>query len=627
MKQCIKVYLLVFFTMVSMAQNKETKSADVLFNRLEYVDAISEYLKLTQKPKHNTHYVKKQLANAYYNIFDTKNAEYWFSKIVNDTRDIEVYFKYAQMLKANGKYEISKNWMERFANLVPNDLRAVKYLNNPNNVTQLLKKTPKYKVKLADAINTEYSDHGPILHNNKLYFVSSKYKSNKIYGWNDQPYLDIYVCDYNADRTSNTRGIKGAINTRFNEGTISFSPDGKTAYFTRESYNEHKFIKDNTGKSTINIYSAENINGNWINVKELPFNSKTYNTNAPAVSPDGKLLYFSSDMKGGYGDADIWVVEIKGNNVFGEPKNLGPQINTEAREGYPFICTENILYFSSNGHNGLGNLDIYATQKTKEGWSPVRNLGVPINSGKDDFSFTIDKASKKGFFASNRENGIGDDDIYTFIQIQPLCDVELHIRVVHEDIPIVGATVSLFDKSNNKVGEKITDTFGMVSYNYECDQELIITIAKTSFNSEILQIEKTYEIKKEVVIEMKKIPEVEVGDKIQINPIYFPFDKHNITQVASQELDKIVNIMKTYPSVKIEATSHTDFRGSDHYNLLLSDRRAKSTRQYIISKGIDKNRITAEGKGEKEPVVACGSSCTENDHQQNRRSEFRIIAK
>lgn len=626
MKKYIYIGILLFGIAGLHGQNAKTKKADELFDKLEYINAIEAYLELAKNDKNDV-YVRRQLAEAYYNIFDTEQAEYWFKSIIDLKNDSETYYRYVQMLKANGKYDESNKWMNYFTAIAPNDLRAMDYINNPNSVTRLLNDRSKYIVKTIKGFNSKSSDHGPTLFKGQLFYVSARADNKKRYGWNDQSYLDLYVSDYLDGELSNERTVEGDVRTRFNEGTVSFSPDGKTMYFARESYTKKGFIKDNDGKSTINIYSVELVNGDWTNIRELPFNEKNFNTNTPAVSLDGKLLYFSSDMDGGYGNADLWVVEIKGNNLFGKPKNLGSKINTEGRECYPFISSKNILYFSSNGHNGLGNLDIYGTPIISDGFGSIRNVGTPINTGKDDFGFTINEEQKKGFFASNRDGGVGDDDIYAFTQIRPLCDVYLIVNIVDENKPLSGAIVSIYDENNNKVEEKVADSKGKIYYSYECSKDWTLRTELTEYEINRTSVPKTDKKELEVTVELIRVSEYEVGKKIKINPIYFPFDKHYITQKAAEELDKIVTIMKTYPSIKITANSHTDFRGSDAYNLALSDRRANSTRQYIISKGIDSTRITAEGKGEKEPVENCDTNCTEEQHQLNRRSEFIIVEK
>ena len=628
MKNKIHYYILLLLLSVSslQAQNKKTEKADKLYDRLEYVAAIEEYLELIEDG-HGDLYVQTQLANAYYNIFETKAAESWFAKIVAQKNDADTYFKYAQMLKANGKQQEAKAAMNKFIALAPNDLRAKDYKENPDIVAKLLNDDPKFKVTTVKGINSKNSDFGPVLFKGNLYYVSSKGSKSRRYGWNDQPYLDLYVSEYSGGELTNEQAIEDDIQTRFNEGTVSFSPDGKTMYFTRESFFERKFIKDDEGKSTINIYSAENIDGEWKNVKKLPFNGENHNTGAPAVTPDGKQLYFSSDREGSLGGADLWVVDILGNNQYSEPKNLGPTINTEAREAFPYISKENRLYFASNGHYGFGNLDVYVVEINNGDYSKPRNLGAPINTGKDDFGFTIDEEQKIGFFSSNRDGGMGDDDIYAFEQIQPICDVELIVTVIDKVTGAIlkDATVTIMDTNNNVIGEKVTDYNGQVYYKYECDQAWELKATKTDYQPGTASVAKTNKPNITATIALEPIEKLIVGDKIVLNPIYFPFDKHNITAQAAEELDKLVALMKKYPEMIIEASSHTDFRGNDAYNMALSDRRAKSTRQYVISKGIAPERLTAVGKGETAPKVACGDKCTEEEHQLNRRSEFTII--
>ena len=617
------------------AQNKETAKADKYFDNLEYVNAISEYLEVIEDG-HGDDYVYGRLADTYYNVFNTQKAEEWYAKVVETNQNSEHYFRYAQMLKANGNYDKANVWMDKFSALAPNDVRAIAHKSNPNTVANLLEDTPKFTVKAVEGFNSKYSEFGPIMHEGKVYYASARSGKSKKYGWNEEPYLDIYSSDYDeaSGGLSGESVLGGKVNTNKNEGTVSFSPDGKTMYFSGESLDRDaglfgkKFKKDDTGKSTINLYSATLVDGEWADVKTLPFNGDNYNTGGPAVNVDGTRLYFNSDMEGSIGSSDLWYVTINEDGTYGEPVNLGKDINTEGFEGFPYISSKNILYFASNGHPGLGMLDVFASQMTGDNFGSVRNAGAPINSGTDDFSYTVNEESKKGFFASNREGGAGSDDIYSFEQIIPVCDVTLTVEVVDSKTgaSLALTSVVIYDENNNKVATKTTDENGIVQFMYECDQAFKVEANKELYLNNSIDVSKTdaAEVSKQIALE-----EIIVDDKVVLNPIFFELDKHNITAQGAAELDKLVEVMTTYPNMIIRAESHTDSRGEDSYNLKLSDRRAKSTAQYVISKGISADRITGVGMGETQLINECsnGVKCSKAAHQANRRSEFIIVKK
>ncbi len=634
MKKYIYTGLLLLALCSVNAQNRATKKADKHFNNLEYVDAISSYLNVIEKGNADD-YVYGRLADSYYNIFNFKKAVKYYKKIENNTQNAEQYFRYAQMLKANGNYNKAKKMMDKFAALKPNDTRAITHKGNPNTVSELLKSEAKFIVKPLKGFNTKYSEFGAIMHEGQVYYASARSEGSKKYGWNKEPYLDIYMSDYDAPtNTLTNESILGSeINTKYNEGTVSFSKDGKTMYFSGESLDRNagffdkKLKKDATGKSTINIYSATLVDGAWGNVIILPFNTENINASGPAVSTDGKRLYFSSDMDGTIGGSDIWYVTINGGNSYGEPVNLGKNINTEGQEFFPYISSKNTLYFSSNGHSGLGMLDVFATKINGNTYEKVRNLGSPINSNRDDFSYTVDESSKKGFFASNRKGGSGSDDIYAFEQIIPICDVTLTVQIVDvkTDKPLTMTSVVIFDENNNKVTTKTSDDNGNVIFNYECNQGFKIEANRENYTSNYISIDKTDEKIVNRKLELTEVHKKIIANVILLNPIYFELDKHNITVQGATELDNLVAIMKHQPTMIVKVESFTDVRATDAYNLKLSDRRAKSTAQYVISKGIDASRISAYGKGETELIFP--NAKTEKEHQANRRSQFTIVRK
>ncbi|WP_339623656.1 OmpA family protein [uncultured Winogradskyella sp.] len=625
---------LLFITLMSSfcltAQNNATKKADKQFTRYEFVKAAESYKKLVEDGKADA-YVYGQLAESYYNIFNTVEAERYYAKALETSSEPEMIYKYAQMLKANGKYEESNQQMDKFATMRPSDDRATAYRDNPNYLPKILEQGKKFNLQNAD-FNSEQSDFGGTMSDGKLYITSGRNNSRKTYGWNQEPFLDIYAMSKNSDGSYQAAELMNdEINTRYHEGLVSFSPDGSTMYFSRESYFEKDFQKDSLSKtrfSQLYLFKATKLGNDWDTVESLKLNSKNYSVKNPAVSADGKTLFFASDMPGGFGMFDIYKAPINEDGSLGTPVNMGQKVNTEGQEMFPYVSSNNTIYFSSNGHLGLGGMDVFYTKEIDGKLAPIRNVGIPINSNADDFAFTIDEDAEEGFVSSNRDGGKGSDDVYAFKKLQPLCDVLITVTVLDDKtrLPLSGASVTLNDAEGNTIVSKMTNAEGIAEFIVECETETELEVTIDGYDSNKVTVNGTNEEELAVQINLDPIEKIIVADKIELDPIYFDFDKSNITAQAAFELDKLVQIMNKYPSMTINATSHTDFRGPDSYNTILSERRAKSTVQYVISKGIDESRITATGKGETEPKVNCGGKCTEDEHQMNRRSEFIIVS-
>jgi len=612
----------VILTTGSNAQTKATKKADKLFNQYEYVAAAEQYLKLTDNGQSNSNYVSKQLAECYYNMFNSQEAEKYYALATQEPQDAETYYKYAQMLKANKKYDAANEQMKKFAKLAPSDMRAKAFVENPSYITKLTEKQQVYNLKYLD-VNSDKSDFGGVLYDNNFYFTSARNSARKDYGWNKEPFLDIYKSTYNPDGTFMSTEAITELNSQFHDGPVTITADGNTMYFTSDSFREKVFIKDKKNKLKLgrnNLFKATNENGKWTNITPLPFNSADYSTSNPSVSRDGKTLYFSSDMPGSLGGVDIWKTTVNADGTYGTPQNLGNNINTEGNESFPYITDDNnTLYFASSGRQGFGGLDVYQADLAKG--TPAQNMGKPINTEKDDFSFTFNNKNKIGFFSSNRT---GNDEIYG---AEPICTTELLAQVVNEETnqPISNAKVAIVDAKKNILATLQTNEKGEASYRVPCDAEYAIQASKDGYMSNVYQVAKTKEDQLKATIKLTPIKPIITETEIILQPIYFEYNKSNITEDGAFELDKLVKVMQDNPKLVILAKSHTDNRGSDTYNLNLSDRRAKSTVQYIISKGIDRARISGKGFGETEPKVDCGQTCTEEQYAQNRRSEFLIV--
>jgi outer membrane protein OmpA-like peptidoglycan-associated protein/tetratricopeptide (TPR) repeat protein len=617
-------YIIVCFAIVTSsitAQTKATKKADKLFTSYEYVAAAESYLKLAESADASP-YVFKQLGDTYYNMFNSKEAIKWYAKATETNQDAETYFRYAQMLKASKQYEESSKQMQKFVKMQPNDSRAKSFLANPNFVTKISDQEKSYQIKNLD-LNSDKSEFGGVLYGNSFYYCSARNTTQKNYGWNKEPFLDIYKSDYNPDGTfMNSQGI-AELNSATHDGPVTISADGNTMFFTSDSYREKLFEKDKKNNLKLvrnNLFKTTKENGKWANITPLPFNSNAYSTSNPSLSRDGKTLYFSSDMPGSIGGVDLWKTNINTDGTYTTPENLGTNINTEGNESFPFIADDNqTLYFASSGRQGLGGLDVYETDLSKT--EAPKNLGKPVNTEADDFSFSFSKEKNMGFFSSNRT---GNDEIYGAV---PICTTNLITQVTDAKTgePLANAKVAVVDSKKVVVATTQTNEQGETSYRVECDKEYSLQVAKEGYISDVYQVTKTNEKTFKTDAKLQPIAPIITEKEVILQPIYFEYNKSNITAEGAYELDKLVTVMNEHPKMIILAKSHTDSRGNDTYNLNLSDRRAKATVQYVISKGIDPTRIDGKGFGEIELKINCGDTCTEEDHAQNRRSEFLIV--
>ena len=637
MKNIFTFIALTFLSITTIdAQDKSSKKADKQFSKLEFVKAAESYKKLINNGK-SSDYVVAQLAECYYNIFNTVEAEKWYATLAEDSSDPDIIFKYSQMLKANGKYKLSNKWMNKFVELRPADNRATSFLKNPNYLPKIISKGKRFNVQNLD-INSEYSDFGGTINNNKLYITSSRntvglfdlgrWITQRInYGWNNEPYLDIYSFDVTESGSYLNEDYLGSnINTKYHEGLASFDNEGNM-YISRESFYENEYVKDPESNNITSLIGIYKITKGEKNVVALNINSVEYSVKNPSVSSDGKILYFSSDMPGGFGNFDIYKGDIDEQGNINNVENLGQKVNTEGQEMFPFIGDKNNLYFSSDSQLGLGGLDVFFTKEVDGKWASVRNVGIPVNSNADDFAFSMNEATGEGFVSSNRSGGKGSDDIYSIKRLIPICDVLLTANVMDAKtkLSIDSATTSISDNEGNIASTKTSSNEGVSEFMLVCDEAGKLIVSKEGYNSKIVDLKISNEEFTSIDVMLDPIEKIIVAEKIELNTIYFDFDKSNIKAEAAFELDKLVQIMNKYPEMTVSIESHTDSKGPSSYNQRLSERRAKTTSQYVISKGIDSSRLSSAGKGESSPVVDC-TNCSKDEDQLNRRSEFIITA-
>jgi outer membrane protein OmpA-like peptidoglycan-associated protein len=647
LKRILYSTLLVLLSALSHSQERAMAKADKQYDQYAYVDAIKTYERIYQKGYKSPELLQK-LGNAYYFKADLDDAAKWYGELFEQkptNLEPEYYYRYAQSLKAVKDYAKADKMMEEFRKLNTNDSRAKLSLSQKDYLEQIKKNYGRFTLENCKEINTAYSDYGSSYHNENLVFCSARNLStiadNK-QKWTDEDFTDLYESKILQDsKLSSPTNVSRVLNTKYHESTPVFTKDGQTIYFTRNNYLNSNRGMDEKATTLLKIYKATLKGNKWGNVQSLPFNSDLYSVAHPALSVDEKTLYFASNMPGTLGQSDIFKVAILGEDSYGKPVNLGSTVNTEGRETFPFVSAENELYLASDGHPGLGGLDVFVSTIVgkDQSYKELVNLGEPLNSSKDDFAFLMNTDLREGYVTSNREGGRGSDDIYWFKETKRLvkpCE-QLLAGILTDsktgDI-LVNAKVVLSDSNYKEQKAVMTDAEGKYYLgNVNCGERYYIKTEATDYNTKEtptligLESGKTY-----VPIELEKtLQAVKVGDDLaetlNIPIIYFDLDKSFIREDAAVELAKVLDVMMQNPEMKIDVRSHTDSRNTAQYNIALSQRRNKETIAWLVEKGIDKKRLTGRGYGETKLTNRCkdGVQCTEEEHQANRRSEFIVV--
>ena len=687
-------------------------AADRYFEEYAYSKSAKSYQNLYDRGG-RSYQILSRLADSYYFTASYKKAEETYRELMDQYEVVaspEHFFRYAQVLKSNGDISGSDKWLLKLKKSKENDSRVLALEKNKKYYSEYSNRPKAYTDIHNLSINTKFSDFGGFVHNGNFYFSSSRSdsKSKKLYKWNNQPYLNLYKSTELAFKEGVNLDVEGSekltsLNSKLHESNAIITKDGNVIYFTRSHApgNKRKPAK-------LKIFKAKKQeNETWGAIEELPFNNEDYSIGHPTLSSDEKTLYFVSDMPGGYGDTDLYKVSISDDGVYGEPENLGKKINTEGREMFPYVTSNDKLYFASDGHLGLGALDVFQSDLEGKGYGIPVNLGSPINGPMDDFGFIIDEDREVGYFSSNRSGGKGDDDIYSFKASKCNDVISGVIREAKTGNLASGVSVRLIDDKGDSISEQTTSSDGIYKFtDLGCDRKYTVTmsnssdyvkdqlestisdvnddefrgdivlepsleansdnndnklrknVASTNDNNErkgnvaladnkkrkgtvSLGVNNKSEIKitkpsSEAFASNNNNSELEedmnleeasiIENQLGIDPIYFDFDSDFIREDAKIELEHIVDVMKEYPEIVILIESHTDTRGSSKYNERLSQKRANSTKKYIISRGISSYRIkSAIGYGESKLVNDCSVNCSEKEHEENRRSHFRII--
>ncbi|MDM1389217.1 PD40 domain-containing protein [Myroides marinus] len=638
----MRIFLMVLLCSLSItvqAKKKPSlKRADKYYKNTEYTKAAEEYKRLLSG-KRTPNYIHLQLADCYDRLNQDIEASRYYGKAIaqNDsTLKPEIYYKYAKVMEKNGRYEVAKQIMQEFAAKAPTDARAKDFLAKPDAHKALKDRYPTYMFQESGLNDRQYDDYGAWLSpGDTLYFVSNRTKEEKKWmrkvfevrdKWERKPNYDLYTAEFKGkyEPIKGVARIKSRVNRRFNDGTAVLSKDGKRMYFASEAYRNRKFRRNDNVKHRdhlMSLFYAKKKKDKWKKVKPMRFTRAGFMYTNPSVSPDGKFLYFASNMPGSYGELDIWRAAILEDDEFGTPENLGPVINSGTRNDYPFLSADNKLYFSSDRWGGYGGMDVYVMDMNTPTATPA-NLGEPINTAKNDFAFSFYPDKQMGLFSSDR---IGRTDVYKAFE---LCFVEFRTMLKSKgfNTPIADAKVEFINTRRQVEDHGVSSRSGMARGEIKCKETYKIKISHPDYLDELIDITvQAEEGVQELEVFMRPLEELVIGkDKIELGDIQFAFNQTEITENSKAELNKLVKVMKRYPNMRVKINSHSDSKGSPAYNLKLSNERAKATLEYIVSQGIEENRLESQGYGSQELKVQC-QPCTEWDDAQNRRSEFIIL--
>lgn len=641
-KKIVYSTLIILVALQGYSQKAKVAAADKKYDRYAYVDAITTYERVAEKGYKDEKMFQK-LGNANYFNAELEKAAKWYGELfaMNQEQEPEYYYRYSQCLKSVGEYAKANEMLEQFNKKSGNDKRAKLFAKHKNYLEEIKANSGRFNIDDA-GINSEYSDYGSSFSGNKLVFASARDTgsvSKRVFQWTNQSFTNLYASEVSSSGNLEApKPFGNRMNSKFHESTPVFSKDGKTVYFTRNNFLDGKKGKDDKKTTLLKLYKATLENDSWGKVAELPFNSNQYSVAHPMLSSDDKTLYFASDMPGTFGQSDLYKVAINEDGSFGTPENLGATINTEGRETFSFISDESELYFASDGHQGLGGLDVFVSKIEQDGgFKEVQNVGAPVNGPQDDFAFLIDSKTRNGFFTSNRTGGKGYDDIYKLTETRKLvCKQEMEGIITDSETGLVlsNVKISLFNERFELQKVNVSNGNGQYSFDVECGKTYYVRAEAVDYvtkESKILTETTNGTTNLPIALEKEQCKVTVGGDLAKcfgIKTIYFDLDKSLIKKEAAFELEKILDVMKQYPAMKLDIRSHTDSRQKAKYNEALSDRRAKSTINWLVKNGIDASRLTGKGYGESQLVNSCadGVKCTEEQHQANRRSEFIVTA-
>jgi len=706
----------LLFAFQADAQKFKEQLAERYAQELDFPKAALIYEDIAEAGKASPE-VYRKMAGTYRRMGDMTKSEESYSRLINQgnaaPKDLLVY---ADILRGNGKYLEAIKWYTDYNDLVPNDLRATYYISNPNVFVELAGDSASEIRNLS--INSTEADLGLTIMDELLVFSSSRGEGvggKRKYQWDEQPFLNLYTALIEGTEVKEPLVMRKEVNSRYHDGTVSFDSVAQRLYFTRNNVHYGVVSKAEDGELKLGIYFTDIKEGpfgkEWSPLIPFDHNNPEFNYGHPCVSPDGRMLFFVSDMQGGYGGTDIYKCDNLGG-TWGVPQNLGPAINTVGNEMYPFYGKDSILYFASNGHPGLGGLDMFLAPSSDGQFGASYNLNYPVNTRFNDHGLILTD-ERNGFLVSDRPGGKGSDDVYGVKLAKPMIHIrgmvidkltrlpvrdatlllkdskgnpierykletnedgsfdmhaefqngyiltgakngyfqkKIQLKTAEDnldsvvvdlkkfdygaegiitqgetELPLDGATVLLFDENDSLIMQALTGPDGKYTFPLEANTDYRVRVEKDGFFKQSTRMS-TKGKNAGVLYSDFKLFELEMNKVVRLDNIYYDVAKWAIRPDAGKELDKLVQTLWDNPSVRLELSAHTDCRGSDSYNLNLSQKRAKSAVQYMISKGVPKDRIVSKGYGETDPVANCAcTSCTDDQHQYNRRTQFKVL--
>ncbi|MEN2283290.1 OmpA family protein [Algoriphagus sp. SE2] len=606
----------------------------------QYQYAINSYSQILEDDPDNKE-ANSAVAESYRLSNRIEEAGPYYQKLAEEEPSFDNLFRLGQSLKAQGKdeeakeaFEEAKNFTQE-ENLLAETQRQIEAINLANGIDNYF---PNHVLVNYKELNTAGPDYAPVTSENFIYFTSGRQASG-LYPADGSPYTKLFRTRAEGIRVDvgNIQALPEFQNEEgLNQAAIAISPDGNTIIYARGNSTSPKDLPETA------LFASYFRGSGFTQPIWMPVNEDEFWWNStPAFSPDGEELYFASNRPGGYGGIDLYKATRLANSDFGNVVNLGPNVNTPGNEMFPRPTADGKFFFSSDGHPGYGKLDLFVAEKDEAGNQVIKNLGENFNSPNDDFGIFFTDYPKAGFISSNRDGGEGDDDIYFFEDKTPkpkivnvLLNVYTKQRVAGEpDAVLEQARVVLYDDENKQEGGDFSNSNGRVRFTLEPNADFTIIASKSGYFSKSIPystvgktpnpedlIQEVTNITLDTTIVLDQLI---LEKSIVLENIYYDLDKADIRPDAAVELDKLVQILKDNPSIRIELSSHTDDRSSDEYNLDLSQRRAQSAVDYIVSQGIDPSRLVAKGYGESQLIIE--NATTEEEHQKNRRTEFKVI--
>jgi len=624
MKKSDLIFITIGVLFLSSCVNMHIRKGDRHYDHLSFKKATAHYEKAL-KNRGDVH-TERKLAESYAYSNQVKKAHAVYSRFIDtDAAKSFDYFNYGRVKMGVGEPLAAIPYFEKYLNTKPDDIVAQMLLASCKSINERFRDTTLYDLTpiviegFENTFAAQEYQNGVVFNADENVFLNSK-KST----WTGNSYLSLYYMEKDQEGNwLNPEALKGQINGPFHDGPATFSADGKTVYFTRSNYVGRRLKANEDNVSNLKIFKADLSDGKWKNITPFPYNNDDYSIGHPTLSKDGKTMFFVSDMPGGFGGTDLYRSKWK-DGKWTKPENLGEDVNTEGNEMFPYIHEDGSLYFSSTAHNSMGGLDVFITYEHVDHWAYPENLNYPINTFADDFAFQLDDNGLNGFVSSSRDQ---KDGMYEFEKNAPTFRLFGFAHVKGEKTPVEGVTVEITDADTKEVIQMKSGPDGKFMLKLEPEKEYLLLCTKEGcFTRTDNIITKGLKYSENFYADFL-VEEIVIDKPIVLENIYYDFDRSYIREDAGKELDKLAKLLKDNPSISIEMGSHTDARGSDNYNMVLSSKRALAAVRYLIKKGIDSERLTWKGYGESVPVNECtnGVKCSEEKHQDNRRTEFKVI--